>query len=68
MENDWFFKNRHGNLIKMTFFTPWIIEVGNDVDVVFFLAVEKTGYYPHRDMDEADPRFSSKVLSIIPQL
>jgi len=44
----------------MIFFTPWIIEVGIDVDVVFFLAAETTEYYPHRDMDEADPRFSSK--------
>jgi len=51
----------------MTFFNPWIIEVGNNVDVICFLVAEKTAYYPHRDNDEVGPRFSSKVLSIIPQ-
>ena len=51
----------------MTFFTPWIIEVGNNVDLILVLTAEKTAYYPHRDSDEVGPRFSSKVLSMIPQ-
>ena len=51
----------------MTFFNPWIIEVGNNVDLILVLMAEKTAYYPHRDNDEVGPRFSSKVLSIIPQ-
>ena len=51
----------------MMVFTPRIIKVGNNVDVIFVLVAEKTAYYPHREIDKVGPRFSSKVLSIIPQ-
>jgi hypothetical protein len=56
-----FLENRHGNFAKMKIFVPLLIEIADGLANCFRLKKRKTGYFLHRDIEEVDPRFSSKV-------